>query len=122
MPNQKFLDLLEAIVQRNSEAIFNHCYYLVSCTQEPVDAVQHLINFYEGDLLRAREIPHRRDLVAYTEQTWERLCALAQQQSLDNFYTSLDCLRGLKNQLQNNTLMSRTEVAGAIAYCCTCHL
>lgn len=102
VPEQDLLTLCEAIVAANPEIILDRTRHLLDRGREPLIVLQNLTAFYR-DLLIAKTAPSRRDLVALTEETWQKLCQFAQTIDLNILLAGQQHLRSCEGQVKNTT-------------------
>lgn len=76
VPEQELLKLLKAITANDSNALLVIVRNLLECGKEPLAILQSLTSFYR-DLLIAKTLPDKRDMVGLTADTWEELCEIA---------------------------------------------
>ncbi|MBE9168453.1 DNA polymerase III subunit gamma/tau [Pleurocapsales cyanobacterium LEGE 06147] len=102
VPEQDLLALLRAIAANNPETVLQQCRHLLDRGREPIVVLQNLANFYLH-LLIAKTAPHRPDLVAVTETTWQELCVEAQQWDIALILGGQQQLKEAETQLKNTT-------------------
>ena len=73
VPENDLMALLEAIASDTTENIIDCVRHLMDRGREPLLVLQNLAGFYR-DFLIAKTAPKRYNLVALTQQTWEKLC------------------------------------------------
>lgn len=102
VPEQDLLTLLKAIAANDPEAVLQQCRHLLDRGREPLVVLQNLASFYLH-LLIAKTAPHRPDLVAVTETTWQKLCVEAQQWDISLILGGQQQLKEAETQLKNTT-------------------
>jgi DNA polymerase-3 subunit gamma/tau len=102
VPERDLLGLLEAISQDNPEAILDSTRRLMDRGREPLIVLQNLASFYR-DLLIAKTVPNRNDLVAVTPPTWQQLCELVQKLDISTILAGQQHLRSAEVQLKHTT-------------------
>ncbi len=80
VPEQNLLAILTAIEADDSESLLLQCRQLMDRGREPLIVLQNLASFYR-DLLIAKTVPNRGDMVALTQPTWEKLCQIAKTET-----------------------------------------
>jgi DNA polymerase III subunit gamma/tau len=102
VPERDLMALLEAIADDNPQAVLERVRHLMDRGREPPIVLQNLAGFYR-DLLIAKTAPDRRDLVAVTPETWDKLCQFAQQWSIELILAGGQHLRGCEGQIKSTT-------------------
>ena len=102
VPERDLLALLEAIAQDNSTQILEQVRRIMDRGREPLIVLQSLAGFYR-DLLIAKTASDRRDLVALTATSWERLQQLAASLPISHILAGQQHLRGAEVQIKNTT-------------------
>ncbi len=102
VPEQDLLTLLKAIAANDPEAVLQQCRHLLDRGREPLVVLQNLASFYLN-LLIAKTAPHRPDLVAVTESTWQKLCVEARQWDISLILSGQQQLKEAETQLKNTT-------------------
>ena len=102
VPEQDLLTLVKAIAARNPEQLIDSARQLMDLGREPLIVLQGLTSFYR-DLLIAKTVPSRRDLVAITEKTWAQLCEFVASMSTDQLLIGQQHLRECEIQVKNTT-------------------
>ncbi|HIK36468.1 MAG TPA: DNA polymerase III subunit gamma/tau [Geminocystis sp. M7585_C2015_104] len=99
---QDLLDLLEAIASDEPSSVIRQCRRLLDRGKEPLTILHNLANFYVA-LLIAKTSPKDRYLVTVTEETWEKLVALAHQWELYTLFQGQKKLKDSEGLLRNTT-------------------
>ena len=94
--------LLQAIGDRDPLAVLQQCRAIVDRGREPLILLQNLASFYR-DLLIAKTVPERSDLVAVTPATWMGLIELARQWEISKILADQQHLRTCEVQIKNTT-------------------
>jgi DNA polymerase III subunit gamma/tau len=102
VPEQDLLTLLAAIATGNPEHILETVRHLLDRGREPLIVLQSLSSFFR-DLLIAKTAPHRQELVALTEPTWQALCETAPSWDLPRILQAQQHLRSCEGQIKNST-------------------
>jgi DNA polymerase III subunit gamma/tau len=102
VPERDLLALLEAIAQDNSTQVLEQVRRIMDRGREPLIVLQSLAGFYR-DLLIAKTASDRRDLVALTTASWERLQQLAVALSISQILAGQQYLRSAEVQIKNTT-------------------
>jgi DNA polymerase III subunit gamma/tau len=102
VPERDLLALLEAIAQDNSTQILEQVRRIMDRGREPIIVLQSLAGFYR-DLLIAKTASDRRDLVALTATSWERLQQLAMALPISQILAGQQHLRSAEVQIKNTT-------------------
>jgi DNA polymerase III subunit gamma/tau len=102
VPEQDLLTLLAAIATGNPEHILETVRHLLDRGREPLIVLQSLSSFFR-DLLIAKTAPHRQELVALTEPTWQALCETAHRWDLPRILQAQQHLRSCEGQIKNST-------------------
>jgi DNA polymerase III subunit gamma/tau len=102
VPERDLMALLESIADDNPETVLERVRHLMDRGREPPIVLQNLAGFYR-DLLIAKTAPDRRDLVAVTPETWDKLCQFAQQWSIELILAGGQHLRGCEGQIKSTT-------------------
>jgi DNA polymerase III subunit gamma/tau len=102
VPERDLLALLEAIAQDNSTQILEQVRHIMDRGREPLIVLQSLAGFYR-DLLIAKTASDRRDLVALTVASWERLQQLAMALPISQILAGQQHLRSAEVQIKNTT-------------------
>ncbi|MEB3228111.1 MAG: DNA polymerase III subunit gamma/tau, partial [Synechocystis sp.] len=102
VPEQDLLTLLTAIASNNAESLMATCRQIMDRGREPLVVLQNLAAFYLN-LLIAKTAPHRSDLVAVTESTWQQLCELAPQWETKIILAGQQKLKDSEPQLRHTT-------------------
>jgi DNA polymerase-3 subunit gamma/tau len=102
VPERDLLALLKAIAANDPETVLQQCRHLLDRGKEPLVVLQNLASFYLH-LLIAKTAPHRPDLVALTETTWQKLCVEAQQWDISLILGGQQQLKEAETQLKNTT-------------------
>jgi len=82
IPEQDLIALLQAIKQQNGDQILSRCRQLMDRGREPIIVLENLAAFYR-DLLIAKTAPNQSELVALTSETWQQLCEIAQNWTIN---------------------------------------
>ncbi|MGB3240070.1 MAG: DNA polymerase III subunit gamma/tau [Geitlerinemataceae cyanobacterium] len=102
VPERDLMSLLESIADDNPQTVLERVRHLMDRGREPPIVLQNLAGFYR-DLLIAKTAADRRDLVAVTSQTWEKLCQFSQQWSVELILAGGQHLRGCEGQIKSTT-------------------
>jgi DNA polymerase III subunit gamma/tau len=102
VPERDLLALLEAIAQDNSTQVLEQVRRVMDRGKEPLIVLQSLAGFYR-DLLIAKTASDRRDLVALTAASWERLQQLATSLPISHILSGQQHLRSAEVQIKNTT-------------------
>jgi DNA polymerase-3 subunit gamma/tau len=102
VPEQDLLRLLDAIATGQPEDIIDTIRHLLDRGREPLVVLQNLSSFCR-DLLIAKTAPHRRELVALTEPTWNTLTQRAQAWESATILRMQQHLRSCEVQIKNST-------------------
>jgi len=102
VPEQDLLTLLTAIASNDAEILMTTCRQIMDRGREPLVVLQNLAAFYLN-LLIAKTAPHRSDLVAVTQSTWQQLCELAPQWDTKIILTGQQKLKESETQLRHTT-------------------
>lgn len=102
VPEQDLLTLLAAIATGHPEHILETVRHLLDRGREPLIVLQSLSSFFR-DLLIAKTAPHRQELVALTEPTWQTLCETAHSWDLPRILQAQKHLRSCESQIKNST-------------------
>ncbi|MEB3160304.1 MAG: DNA polymerase III subunit gamma/tau [Synechocystis sp.] len=102
VPEQDLLTLLTAIAGNDAEILMTTCRQIMDRGREPLVVLQNLAAFYLN-LLIAKTAPHRSDLVAVTESTWQQLCELAPQWEIKIILAGQQKLKDNEAQLRHTT-------------------
>ena len=102
VPEQDLLGLLEAIASNQPEQVIDRCRNLLDRGREPLVVLQNLAGFYLN-LLIAQTAPHRSDLVAVTETTWQTLSNQAKQWNTQAILQGQQHLKEAEVQIKNTT-------------------
>jgi len=99
---QDLCGLLEAIAQDDAELVLDFTRKILDRGREPLTILQNLAAFYR-DLLIAQTAPSRRDLVACTQSTWEKLVNFAPRWHKSLILQGQKQLRTAEVQIKNTT-------------------
>ncbi|WP_019498661.1 DNA polymerase III subunit gamma/tau, partial [Pseudanabaena sp. PCC 6802] len=102
VPERDLLTLLEAIAQDNSIQVLEQSRQVMDRGREPLIVLQSLAGMYR-DLLIAKTASDRRDLVALTAASWDRLQQLAAIFPISNILAGQQHLRSAEVQVKNTT-------------------
>lgn len=102
VPERSLVELLQAIRSSNAELVLTQTRHLLDHGKEPLAVLQNLVGFCR-DLLLAKTVPQRRDLVALTKETWDHLCQLALQFQSEEILGLQRRLRDAEPQLRHTT-------------------
>lgn len=102
VPERDLLALIRAILSTETQTILESCRRLMDLGREPLTILQNLTAFYR-DLLVAKTSPESRELVPYTDRTWEQLCELAQNVDVATLLSCQNHLQKAETQLKNTT-------------------
>ncbi|NJM28091.1 MAG: DNA polymerase III subunit gamma/tau [Pseudanabaena sp. RU_4_16] len=102
VPERDLLALLEAIAQDNSTQILEQVRRIMDRGREPLIVLQSLAGVYR-DLLIAKTASDRRDLVALTATSWEKLQQLTASLPISHILAGQQHLRGAEVQIKNTT-------------------
>ncbi|WP_298976036.1 DNA polymerase III subunit gamma/tau [uncultured Thermosynechococcus sp.] len=101
VPEQDLKQLLGAIAQRDAVAILEQTRRLLERGRDPLTILQNLAGLYR-DLLLAKTVPERQDLVALTAETWQALIALAEAWSVEEILQAQQHLRTCESQIKQS--------------------
>jgi len=101
VPEQDLLALLQVIARQDAVAVVEHTRQLLERGRDPLTVLQNLAAMYR-DLLLAKTVPERHDLVALTEETWQALTVIAQQWSTANILQAQQHLRTCEGQVKQS--------------------
>ncbi|MFN3679451.1 DNA polymerase III subunit gamma/tau [Thermosynechococcus sp.] len=101
VPEQDLRQLLGAIARRDAVAVLEHTRQLLERGRDPLTILQHLASLYR-DLLLAKTVPERQDLVALTTETWQALIALAETWSVEEILQAQQHLRTCESQIKQS--------------------
>lgn len=99
---QDLLALISAIASDNPEEVIIQCRKLLERGREPLIVLQNLANFYLT-LLIAKTSPQRKELVAITDDTWQKLILEAQRWDLKVILQGQKKLKDSEIQIKNTT-------------------
>ncbi len=99
---QDLLALIDAIASDNPEEVIIQCRKLLDRGREPLIVLQNLANFYLT-LLIAKTSPQRKELVAITDDTWQKLTQEAQRWDLNVILQGQKKLKDSEFQVKNTT-------------------
>lgn len=99
---QDLLGLIQAIASDHPEGVISQCRKLLDRGREPLIVLQNLASFYLN-LLIAKTAPEKQDLVAITNDTWQKLCQEAQQWDLSTILQGQKKLKDSEVQIKNTT-------------------
>ncbi|MCT7952443.1 DNA polymerase III subunit gamma/tau [Ancylothrix sp. C2] len=102
VPERDLITLLQAINSQKPEDILTQARNIMNRGREPLILLQNLAGFYR-DLLIAKTAPNRNDLVAVTPPTWQEICQLVQNWTLDKIIAGQQHLRQSETQIKNTT-------------------
>jgi DNA polymerase III subunit gamma/tau len=102
VPEQDLLTLLNAIAAGQPEQIIDTVRHLLDRGREPLVVLQNLSSFCR-DVLIAKTAPHRRELVALTEPTWNTLTQRAEAWESATILRMQQHLRSCEVQIKNST-------------------
>ncbi len=101
VPEKDLLALLGAITQRDAVAVLEQTRQLLERGRDPLTVLQNLAAMYR-DLLLAKTVPDRHDLVALTQETWQALGLLAQEWSSSEILLAQQHLRTCEGQVKQS--------------------
>ncbi|WP_448525300.1 DNA polymerase III subunit gamma/tau [Parathermosynechococcus lividus] len=101
VPEEDLLALLRVIARQDAVAVVEHTRQLLERGRDPLTVLQNLAAMYR-DLLLAKTVPERHDLVALTEETWQALTVIAQQWSTANILQAQQHLRTCEGQVKQS--------------------
>ncbi len=101
VPEQDLRQLLGAIARRDAVAVLEHTRQLLERGRDPLTILQNLASLYR-DLLLAKTVPERQDLVALTAETWQALIALAEAWSVEEILHAQQHLRTCESQIKQS--------------------
>ncbi|BAY52257.1 DNA polymerase III gamma and tau subunits [Thermostichus vulcanus NIES-2134] len=101
VPEQDLRQLLGAIARRDAVSVLEHTRQLLERGRDPLTILQNLASLYR-DLLLAKTVPQRRDLVALTAETWQALIALAEAWSVEEILHAQEHLRTCEGQIKQS--------------------
>lgn len=101
VPEQDLRQLLGAIARRDAVAVLEHTRQLLERGRDPLTILQNLASLYR-DLLLAKTVPERQDLVALTAETWQALIALAEAWSVEEILQAQQHLRTCESQIKQS--------------------
>ncbi|PHV61804.1 DNA polymerase III subunit gamma/tau [Cyanobacterium aponinum] len=99
---QDLLALISAIASDNPEEVIIQCRKLLDRGREPLIVLQNLANFYLT-LLIAKTSPQKKELVAITDDTWQKLIQEAHQWDLKVILQGQKKLKDSEVQIRNTT-------------------
>ncbi|MEY2985055.1 MAG: polymerase subunit gamma and tau, partial [Cyanobacteriota bacterium] len=102
VPEQDLLTLLTAIASNQAEILITTCRQIMDRGREPLVVLQNLAAFYLN-LLIAKTAPHRSELVAVTQSTWQHLCEMAPQWETTVILAGQQKLKDSEAQLRHTT-------------------
>ncbi len=102
IPEQELLILLQEIRNKNFAEVLYQCRNLLDRGREPITVLQNLASFYVN-LLIAKSAPQSSNLVAVTENCWEKLKAEASQWQQDTILKDQQKLKEAEPQIKNTT-------------------
>ncbi|HEY9811654.1 MAG TPA: DNA polymerase III subunit gamma/tau [Halomicronema sp.] len=102
VPERDLITLVQAINSQKPEDILTQARNIMNRGREPLILLQNLAGFYR-DLLIAKTAPNRNDLVAVTAPTWQEICQLVQNWTLDKIIAGQQHLRQSETQIKNTT-------------------
>lgn len=102
VPENDLMALLEALDSDRVETVLDSVRKLMDRGKEPLLVLQNLAGFYR-DLLIAKTAPDRQNLVALTQQTWERLCKFAVNLTVPMILAGQKHLQSSEIQIKNTT-------------------
>ncbi|HIK36320.1 MAG TPA: DNA polymerase III subunit gamma/tau [Thermosynechococcus sp. M98_K2018_005] len=101
VPEQDLRQLLAAIARRDAVAVLEHTRQLLERGRDPLTILQNLASLYR-DLLLAKTVPERQDLVALTAETWQALIAFAEGWSVEEILHAQQHLRTCESQIKQS--------------------
>ncbi|AHB87557.1 DNA-directed DNA polymerase III gamma and tau subunits DnaX [Thermosynechococcus sp. NK55a] len=101
VPEQDLRQLLGAIARRDAVAVLEQTRQLLERGRDPLTILQNLASLYR-DLLLAKTVPQRQDLVALTAETWQALIALAEAWSVEEILHAQQHLRTCESQIKQS--------------------
>jgi DNA polymerase III subunit gamma/tau len=102
VPENDLMALLEALDSDRAETVLDCVRKLMDRGKEPLLVLQNLAGFYR-DLLIAKTAPNRQNLVALTQQTWEKLCKFAIDWTVPMILAGQKHLQSSELQIKNTT-------------------
>lgn len=99
---QDLLALISAIATDNPEEVISQCRKLLDRGREPLIVLQNLANFYLS-LLIAKTSPHKKELVAVTDDTWQKLLEESHKWQLPVILQGQKKLKDSEVQIKNTT-------------------
>jgi DNA polymerase-3 subunit gamma/tau len=102
VPENDLMALLEALDSDRAETVLDCVRKLMDRGKEPLLVLQNLAGFYR-DFLIAKTAPDRQNLVALTQQTWERLCKFAVDWTVPMILAGQKHLQSSELQIKNTT-------------------
>lgn len=102
VPEQDLRQLLGAIARRDAVAVLEHTRQLLERGRDPLTILQNLASLYR-DLLLAKTVPERQDLVALTAETWQALIAVAEGWSVEEILHAQQHLRTCESQIKQSS-------------------
>jgi DNA polymerase-3 subunit gamma/tau len=102
VPENDLMALLEAIASDTTETVIDCVRHLMDRGREPLLVLQNLAGFYR-DFLIAKTAPKRYNLVALTQQTWEKLCEFSKGWDVEMILASQKHLQSSEVQIKNTT-------------------
>lgn len=102
VPEQDLMALLEAIASDQALNVLEITRRLLDRGREPLVVLQNLTSFYR-DLLIAKMAPTKGDMVALTQQTWQKLGNFAQGWDLTLILAGQKHLQNCEAQIKNTT-------------------
>jgi len=101
VPEQDLLELLRAIGRRDAVAVLEQTRQLLERGRDPLTLLQNLAALYR-DLLLAKTVPERHDLVALTQETWQALAIIAQEWTTTDILQAQQHLRTCEGQVKQS--------------------
>ncbi|YCO47914.1 DNA polymerase III subunit gamma/tau [Thermosynechococcus sp. FA-CM-4201] len=101
VPEQDLRQLLGAIARRDAVAVLEHTRQLLERGRDPLTILQNLASLYR-DLLLAKTVPERQDLVALTAETWQALIGFAEGWSVEEILHAQQHLRTCESQIKQS--------------------
>ena len=102
VPENDLMALLEAIASDTTETVIDCVRHLMDRGREPLLVLQNLAGFYR-DFLIAKTAPKRYNLVALTQQTWEKLCDFSKGWDVEMILAGQKHLQSSEVQIKNTT-------------------
>lgn len=101
VPEHDLCQLLTKIARREPVSVLEHIRQLLERGRDPLTILQSLAGIYR-DLLLAKTVPDRQELVTLTTETWQTLIALAETWSMEEILQAQQHLRTCESQIKQS--------------------